>query len=146
MLQLLVLACTITYVTAACRRCLPMNENQKFCQADFAGVFKIMDNGTVIGVDRVYEVKLRTLYRKTTITKNNPGPWKLFTPADSRACGTTFVSNAYYVVSGYYKEIPGQLAQMTTTKCSFKQYFDIDPVPSYLPPTCVTTESEGRGL
>ncbi|XP_053383627.1 uncharacterized protein LOC123537543 [Mercenaria mercenaria] len=138
-LVLLVLACTLTYVSAC--TCDPMTTKQKFCNPDFASVFKIKDNGTVVGIDRVYKVEMLHQYR-TTVPDSNPDAGKLYTPADSAACGVTFIRDTYYVVSGVYVKKPGQRIQMVTNKCLLQVNFPENPLETYVPPTCDPTTKQ----
>ncbi|XP_045174200.1 uncharacterized protein LOC123535572 [Mercenaria mercenaria] len=136
---LLVLAGIIPSISAC--TCLFHNPQQIFCKDDFAGAFRIEDNGTVIDGIRVYEVDMLAMYR--TVPIKNLDTEKLYAPTEIGAgCGVILNPDAYYVVSGYYYQKPGQLTQMGTSTCSLTTYFPNNPVPTYLPPDCDTTEVE----
>ncbi|XP_053384429.1 uncharacterized protein LOC128550128 [Mercenaria mercenaria] len=121
--------------------CLFQTIQQIFCKADFAGAFRIEDNGPVIDGTRVYEVEMLAMYR--TVSVKHLDTEKLYAPtAIGGGCGVIFRPDAYYIVSGYYYQNPGQLTQMRTSRCSLKIFWPHHPVPIYVPPDCDTTELE----
>ncbi|XP_045176381.2 uncharacterized protein LOC123536933 [Mercenaria mercenaria] len=135
---LLVLA-GITCSVSACS-CVPRTDEQKYCQDNFAIVFKTKDNVTVEGDIRVYQVDFLAIYR--TVPVKNLDTSKIYTAVESATCGVTFIADSYYAITGYYNVTSGQPTRIQANLCSLNMYFPFDPRRIIEPPECETPDPE----
>ncbi|XP_053389445.1 uncharacterized protein LOC128552432 isoform X2 [Mercenaria mercenaria] len=142
---LLITAGAFTYVSACTCAGPQPTVQQHFCNSQFSSVFKIKNNGTAVpsGSGRVYEVERLRQYR-TTDLDSKPDVTKLYTTyVDGSFCGVTFVPEAYYLVTGYYRKVPGQeMTQMWTNFCNFQKYYEDNPLETFVAPQCNTTKPD----
>ncbi|XP_045174303.1 uncharacterized protein LOC123535637 [Mercenaria mercenaria] len=140
---LLITAGAFTYVSACTCGKVPTLQ-EFFCNSQFSSVFTIENTGTVVrtgtGSGRVYEVKRLRQYR-TIELDDKPDVTKLYTYDGGSFCGVTFVPEAYYLVTGYYRTFHGQV-QMWTSTCFFQAYYGENPLETFVAPQCNTTRPD----
>ncbi|XP_045175554.2 metalloproteinase inhibitor 2-like [Mercenaria mercenaria] len=133
-MQLLILfvLLTITGLSSACS-CIDTSVHEKYCKADFAVLVKVLNNGRVSGMNRIYRIKLEATYRSNVY--GSVDKRQIFTATNSAACGVILQRGYYYILTGYYRTIDGA-RRMKTGLCDIQQRFDRNPKRFYRPPNC----------
>ncbi|XP_060587148.1 uncharacterized protein LOC132742699 [Ruditapes philippinarum] len=130
----LALAAMVTVQYCSACTCSPNNTVQeKYCNADFLILVKVLNDGIVYGGNRVYRINLIATYRSKVY--GGVDVRKLYTATNSAACGVILQKGYYYILTGYYPRNIRQ-RQIHTGLCYVQQRFRFNPQRVYKPPRC----------
>ncbi|XP_060587144.1 uncharacterized protein LOC132742695 [Ruditapes philippinarum] len=123
---------TVQYGSAC--TCNPnISIQDKNCRSNFLVLVKVLNNGNVYGMDRVYKINLIATFRSNM--QGGVDVRHLYTATDGSACGIILQKGYYYVLTGYYRK-SGRRRQMRTGLCDFRNRFRSNPQSVYKPPRC----------
>ncbi|XP_060587145.1 uncharacterized protein LOC132742696 [Ruditapes philippinarum] len=131
----LVISSTFAYVHGC--SCVPFDPEIDYCArtSGFAAVFKIKDNGTVVGIQLAYDVDILYKYVFKAPSENVKTD-KLYTMVDGPAYGIRLRPDSFYIITGYFQLRDETPTVMTTSRCSTQDYFKENPIVSGDPPPC----------
>lgn len=127
----------------ACR-CGIVDFADRFCNADYGVLVQARDDGTVVGSDRIFKVRILTVYRSNEPFYPGVDRRHIYTSTEGSLCGITLEKGKYYVIGGQFRKTLGfGKLQMYAGLCVALKQFDSRPLYNqFQPPKCAKTSGQ----